>query len=214
MDYTTLTNSSATAGSIANWINSAAVQSGAPTIVSEAELYIYRRLRHWRMLAPTTGTMVIGSDYIALPADYLEDKLLYITGTNYAKLTRKTIEEVIASYGYDSSGNRINQQPLIYFNDQSNIKFDSPADQTYPYLLYYYQQPAALSSSNTNFLTAYYPRLMRCACMAAACEFAKDSGQGNFDRTYWDQLTELEIAKAQAESDRAQRSMEVGMILT
>jgi hypothetical protein len=54
---------------------------------------------------------------------------------------------------------------------------------------------------------------MRLACMAAACEWAKDSGQGNFDRTYYDQLAQDEIDKAQAESDRAKRATIAGMML-
>ena len=76
------------------------------------------------------------------------------------------------------------------------------------------EQPAPLSVSNTsNFLTTAYPRLMRCAIMAAACEYVKDSGQGNFDRTYWAQLTQVEIDQAQAESDRARRAVQAGIIL-
>jgi hypothetical protein len=49
--------------------------------------------------------------------------------------------------------------------------------------------------------------------MAAACEFAKDNGQGQYDRTYWDQLAQDEIDKAQAESDRARRGTVAGAIL-
>lgn len=214
MSYTTLIGSQTTDGSIANWVNHASVQASADTIVSEAESFIYRRLRHFKMLTSTTGSFSLSNQFIAMPSDYLEDKVLYVTGINYQKMTRKTMEEVIASYNYDGSGNPVPGQPLIYFNDQSNLCFESIPDQTYPYLLYYYQQPAPLSSSITNFLTVTYPRLMRCAVMAAACEFMKDNGMGNFDRMYWDQLAETEIQMAQLESDRSQRSIEVGMILT
>lgn len=214
MDYLTLVNTSTTAGSVANWLNSATLTSAAPTIIAEAESMVYRRLRHWKMLTRATGAMVIGNDYIAQPADYLEDKIFYMTGTKYSKMTRKTPEEVVASYGYDANGVRVNEQPVIYCNDQTNILFDSPADFAYPYLLWYYQQPAALSGGNTtNFLTSMYPRLMRCAMMASAAEFMKDSGTGNYDRTYWINETEKEIIIAQTESDRSVRAMDVGMML-
>lgn len=213
MSYTSLTGSQTTDGSIANWINHSSVQAVSDTIVSEAEAFIYRRLRHFKMLTSTTGTMSLSNQFIALPSDYLEDKTLYITGVNYGKLTRKTMEEVLASYVYDGSGNPVPSMPQIYFNDQTNINFDTIPDQTYPYQLFYYQQPAALSSSITNFLTVTYPRLVRCACMAAACEFMKDNGMGSYDRTYWDQLAEQEIVVAQTEADRSQRSISVGMIL-
>lgn len=220
INYSTLTGPTSMDGSIAGWLNHAAIQGVSDTIVAEAESWIYRDLRHWRMLTSTTGAMTsnpggqaIVTDYIPLPADYLEDKVLYITGINYQKMIRKTMEEVIASYGYDGSGFQIVQQPMIFFSDQANLKFDSPPDQAYPYLLYYYQQPAALAFSNTNFLTIFYPRLLRCACCLMAAEFMKDVGQGTYDRTYWTQEAMLELGKAQAESDRSVRSQEIGMIL-
>lgn len=220
LQYSTLVASSATAGSIAAWLNHQAIAAAAPTIVMEAEAWIYRDLRHWRMLTQTSGNFTANSpggatpiDYIPLPADYLEDKTLYITGTQYSKMTRKTLEEVWASYGYDGNGFRIVQQPLIYYNDQTNLKFDSPPDQAYPYTLYYYQQPNSLQVTNTNFLTQFYPRLLRVVCCMMAAEFMKDVGQGTYDRMYWTEISGMELAKAQSESDHTQRSMEIGMIL-
>lgn len=222
LTYTQLIGSSSTDGSIANWLNHASIVNSADTIVAEAEAWIYRDLRHWRMLTSTTGafTANIGGtttvvDYIALPGDYLEDKLLYITGIYFSRMVRKTLEEVISLYGYDGNGNRIVQQPYYYYNDQTNLKFDSAPDQAYPYLLYYYQQPASLATVNggVNFLTQFYPRLLRCACCMMAAEFMKDAGQGNYDRTYWMTQASGELAKAQVESDRAQRAQDIGMIL-
>lgn len=220
MSYTTLVGSTSVDGSIAGWLNHSFIQNVADTIVSEAEAYIYRGLRHWRMLASVTGLMTANAqgatnpiDYVPLPSDYLEDKVFYITGINYQKLTRKTMEEVIASYAYDGYGNRMPNPPLVFFNDASNFKLDSPADQAYPYLLYYFQQPAPLSSSITNFLTQYYPRLVRTVCSLMAAEYMKDAGQGNYDRTYWEQQAMMELEKAQIESDRSVRSQEIGMIL-
>lgn len=216
MTYSTLTGAKTVAGSIASWVNHSAVEAAAPSIVDEAESMIYRRLRHWRMLGRTTGVFTIGNDYIALSgvARYLEDKAFYITGVNFDKLTRKTEQEVIANYGYDASGARINEMPEIYYNDATNFWFDAPSDQAYPWLLTFYQQPVALSTSGTNFLTEYYPRLLRCACMIGASEFMKDAGLGNFDRTYWEQNALAEVAVAQQESDRAFNSIDVGAIIT
>lgn len=217
MDYVTLCGTATVPGSIANWLNHNFLSPVSPMIIQEAESAIYRRLRHFKMLTSTTGTMTSGStnDFVTMPSDYLEDKAFFITGVNYSKLTRKTLQEVIASYCYDGSGNRVQTQPNIFFNDQTNLKFDSPFDQNYPFLLYYYQQPPALSTATaTNFLTNTYPRLLRCACMTAAAEYMKDAGTGNYDRTYWEQMTEAEIDRAQAESDRSEHTIDVGMQLT
>lgn len=214
MDYNVLTASSSTNGSIANWANHAAVQNASQTILEEAQSFIYRRLRHWKMLTSTTGSIVLNNDYIGLPSDFLEDKVLMITGVNATKLTRKTIQEVTGSYIYDGNGNRVSSIPNIYSHGSTNIQLDTPADQTYPYLLWYFQQLAPLSSSNTtNFLTSTYPRLVRCACMIGAAEFMKDAGLGNYDRTYWEQQANDEIDMANIESDKSQRSVEIGMQL-
>lgn len=211
-DFVTLTGTAA--GSISDWVNSQAIVNSSPTIVNEAQSDIYRKLRHWQMLTSTNGTMTTSQATMPVPSDYLQEKLFYITGTAFQKMVRKTPQEVVSNYGYDGSGNRIVQQPQIYFNDQSNLQFDTPPDQPYPFLMYYYQQPLTLSSTNTaNFLTNTYPRLMRAACMIAAAEYMKDAGQGNFDRTYWEQVKELELDKAQQESDTHERSIEVGAIL-
>ena len=210
MDYNTLVASTSTAGSVARWINNSQIQGDVSTIIPEAESWIYRRLRHWRMLTPpVSGTLSIGTDQLTFPSDMLEPNELYLSGIWFARIPQKTELEVISNWSFDGNGNRIQTTPSIYYFNQSYIQFDTFADIAYPYVLTYYQQPAALSASNpTNFLTQYYPRMMRCALMAQACEWAKDNGQGNFDRTYWDQLAEAEILVAQAESDRSKRSQE------
>lgn len=218
--YATLTGSVTTPGSLANWINSSQVQAAAPTIITEAESFIYRRLRHWKMLKRSTGTMSANpipvatpTDYIAQPSDYLEDQVFFITGLYASQLIRDTEQEIISNYSYNSSGFLVPTTPQKFYTDQTNIYFDVPPDQAYPYILLYYQQLPSLATSGDNFLTSLYPRLIRTACMVGACEFAKDSGQGNFDRTYWEQMAEQELVSAQSESDRQRRSMISGMII-
>lgn len=214
MDYTMLIADKATSGSVARWMNNSTIQSDVPEIVVEAESWIYRRLRHWKMMpAPVTGTLTIGQDYLTNPSDMLEPAFLLTTGNYFQEIVQKTYQEVISNWTYNGSGVRVQQQPLMYYFDQTAMRFDSPPDQAYAYALVYYQQPAALAVTNTNFLTATYPRLVRLACMAAACEWAKDSGVGNYDRTYFDQMAQDEIDKAQAESDRAKRAVVAGMVL-
>lgn len=206
MNYATLIASKSTAGSIANWLNHDSITASAPTIVEEAESLIYRRLRHFRMSKRATGSMTTNIDYVALPSDFIEDKILYITGVNQAFVVRKTPEEVVQQYFYDGSGNRVKNKPRFYCNDQTNLYLDAPPDQNYPYLFWYYAQPAPLSTTSTNFLTDHYQRLLRVACCVQAAEFMKDAGQGNYDRTYWLQQFEPELMRCQQESDRSERS--------
>lgn len=214
MDYNQLVAGKGVPGSISTWVNDSRIPNDTPEIVLEAESWIYRRLRHWKMLTtPIAGTLVIGQDNIPNPADMLEPFFLVITGQFQQTIVQKTPQEVILNWAYDGNGNRVQQQPIMFYFDQANLNFDSPPDQAYPYAFVYFQQPAPLAQSISNFLTQTYPRLMRCACMAAATEWMKDSGQGTFDRTYWDQLAMDEIEKAQMESDRAKRGTVAGAVL-
>lgn len=215
MDYTQLVSAQGVPGSLCTWVNSSTMQGDTPEIVLEAESWIYRRLRHFKMLTdPLDGTMTVGQDYIACPADLLEPFLLWTTGQYQQFLTQVTPQQLIANWQYTGQGNaRVQQQPMLYYQGETTLRFDSPPNLAYDYNLIYFQQPAPLATTNTNFLTQTYPRLVRVACMAQAAEWMKDSGQGNYDRTYWDTLAQDEIDKAQAESDRAKRGTVAGMIL-
>jgi hypothetical protein len=194
-------------------MSKASISSGpngdADGILQEACDWTYRRLRHWRMLsAPLQSTMTIGQDTLPFPPGFLEPDQIWLLNGSPFFLTQKDPQQITMQWQFDgTTGTRINQQPLIYSFDGTAITLDSPPDQAYTYWIRYYQQLPALSADNpTNFLTDSYQRLLRCACMAGACEWAKDNGQGQFDRTYWDQLAMDEIYTAQAESDRARRA--------
>lgn len=216
VSYNTLIGGTGSAGSIAQWVLSTAIVPAAPTIVEEAEAWIYRRLRHWQMITSTSGTATASTTSLTVPANFLEDKLLRFTGTSAMVLTRKPLQEVINAQSYDSAGVRVADPPSIFANGGAGLQFDTAFDKAYPFTLWFYGQPGALgtaTASSTNFLTGSYPRLMRCACMIGAAEFMKDNGLGNYDRTYWEQQAEKEIFKANAESDMHQRSIEGGAII-
>lgn len=224
LSWAVLTSASTTPGSIANWLSKAsiAVPTGAngatDFIVGEAESWIYRRLRHWRMLTPPQPiTLAQGSDTLAIDSfdGFLEPmSIWYLVFGNPYWLTQKMPDQVYQAWAFDGNGNRIQQPPVIFGFNSTYIQLDSQSDNNYPGWLTYYQQPDPLSQDNqTNFVTSVYPRMLRCACMAAACEWAKDNGQGNFDRTYWDALAEQEIMIAQQESDRARRGIEQSGVL-
>lgn len=213
MDWTSLTGSTTTVGSLARWLNTSTLSAGtdgdADSILQEAVGWISSELTHWRSMTSATGTMTIASDAVTFPSDFDEANIFYITGVNSSKMTMKTPQDVIAAWAYDGNGVRIQQQPTIYYVDKDMLRMDSPADQAYPYVLIYYSQIPALSESDpTNFLTIYYPRLVRCACMMHAAEWAKDNGMGAYDRTYWEQLAQQALDSAQADSDRSRRATE------
>lgn len=182
---------------------------------------IYGRLRHWRMIPPPVfGTIgpsqvppLVTDDQITPPSDFLEPYTLWLTGIYFAELVQKPYPQVIFSWSYDGNGNRVAATPTMYAFNQNTIQLDNPPDVLYNYALLYYQQPALLSGTNlTNFLTTYYPRLVRVATMLEATEWVKEVGTGQFDRSYWMQQFEEEIGKAQEQSDRAKRATVAGFV--
>jgi hypothetical protein len=214
VDYNTLIATKGTPGSIADFTNDGRISASAPTIVDESQDWIYQRLRHWRMAPPpVTGTFSTALNYVQLPSDVLELRMLMVTGQNKRIIRQRTMEELMASWSYDGNGNLPVQQPTWFAFDSTNMNFDSVPDQAYPYALLYYQMPARLSGSNTtNFLTQWCERLMRMVIMMHACEWTKEIGQGQFDRTYYEQQAMEELRIVQANSDLAKRASGGGWI--
>jgi len=219
LTWTVLTGTTGTPGAIARWLNKSTLTAGtngdADFILQESMGFIFSRLRHWQMLtAPNSATMAVGSssDQINVPADMLEMDFMMIVGnvggTFYQQeLTQKQPNDIYRSWGYDGSGVRLPQMPMIYSFNQTFIQLDSQPDLAYPYIYTYYKLPSMLSSTNlTNFLTIRYPRLVRCAVMMMGAEWTKENVQGQFDRTYWEQAVQAELMEAQAQSDRARRA--------
>lgn len=210
MDYTVLTSSKSTAGSLKNWINRDTTDPD--TILTEAQALIYTSLRHWRMKTEASGSLTINQSYLDLPSDFVDARVFRLTGNYAARLRRGDEMFVQGLYGYDASGNRVQQTPVWFYlggnGGTPRAYFDAAPDlSSYGYLLSYFQKPADLSGSNTtNWLTSFYPRLLRTACMLIATEFEKEVGQGQFDRTYWQQQLTAQLADVQAKSDIVERA--------
>lgn len=213
-----LTGTNNTSGAIARWLNKSSLTAGAggdaDLIVDEAMSWISSRLRHWKMLtAPVSGTMVAGGtgDRIAIPTGMQEPDFFMIAGvvgsTFYQQeLRQKLINDVYRSWGYGGTGTRVSQIPMIFSFNQNYLQLDTVPDLAYPYVITYYQNLPALSSTNTtNFLTDDYPRLLRTVTMMIGAEWVKESNQGQYDRTYWAQQAADELMQAQEQSDNARR---------
>lgn len=214
MDYLTLTASQSTPGSISDWMNDPTIQSTSSYIVDEAQDWIYQRLRHWRMMPPAvTGLMSTTTNTLTIPADMIEPDFFMVTGVYRRIIPQRTVQELMASWTYDSNGALPVQQPSLYSFDNTNINFDSVADQAYPYAFLYYQSPPRLSATNpTNFLTTKCTRLLRLAIMMMAAEWSRTNPDRAEDRTYYAQEATEELGRVQASSDRARRGSGGGWI--
>lgn len=206
--YTDLVAVKTTAGSIKDFVNSNAIPS--TTILTEAEAWIYKRLRAREMIAEATGNLTATSDTLTLPTGYRQPKLFMFTGTTKKIVPFKPLDEVIASWGYDGSGARTTGQPDIFSTDATNVRFDKKADATYTYFFLHYRALAALSGANlTNALTEVYPSLLRATCMMFAFGYLKD----NTNHVKMLKIAEAEIAEANRESDLELSTVDLQMIV-
>ncbi len=173
INYTTLTGSKSTAGSIANWVN----RSDLPTdnILLEGEAWIYERLRAREMKTQVAFQFDASTSEEALPSDFLDpiqylpyewdDPLLYVN-EEYYRPPR------------DSSGALFSGSPTMWTILGETAYVDVTCDSNFGGMLLYYKRPEALSGSNeTNFLTVKYPTLMRHVLMMKAYEHMKDSSR-------------------------------------
>jgi hypothetical protein len=172
IDWTTLTASKSTAGSIANWVN----RSDLPTenILLEAEAWIYLKLRCREMLIRDTAFQFdSGSQSEALPSGFLDPLGFWPYGYTDPLLY---VHEEILEEQRDSDGTLLSGTPSRWAVIGETAYVDVQCSANYPGVLMYYKQPDALSASNeTNFLTRRYPSLLRMACMAHAYEHMKDT---------------------------------------
>lgn len=169
MDYTSLTGTKATTGSIRSWVNHATVP--ADEILTEAQAWIYQKLRCREMQTSATGTIAVGSDGFALPSGFIAPLKLTIHDGSEELLYQ---HEQLFRMPRDENGDLPEGMPTVWSIIDNAAQFDAIADEEFDYTLYYYGAPAALSGSNlTNFLTVRYPTLLRRTCMMFAYEFMK-----------------------------------------
>jgi hypothetical protein len=172
MDYTTLVADNTTTGSIKYWINYSRIDSAG--ILTEAQAWIYQRLRVPDMLTSADVSISSGASTAAFPSDYLDPMQLSIPGV-VPRIRLKEPEWFRSNLGWDSTAVLPEGVPTYWTKIADLIQFNTKADQAYTAKLAYYARPAALSDANeTNWLTDRYPTLLRRVCTMYAAEARKE----------------------------------------
>lgn len=198
MTFTTLTGAKTVEGSIKNWV----VRTDTPstTVLTEAEAWIYERLRVREMMTRETFTFLINTSTLALPSGFLDpigyrpwqwgDDLPYVHEAAYRPST-------------DSTGALTAGEPGHWTIIGTTAYVDVKCSAAFGGDLMYFKQPDALSVSNeTNFLTDRYPTLLRRACLMFAWEHAR-----NWERRKEElQLAEAALASVQASDEMFRRT--------
>lgn len=197
INYTTLTAAKTTSGSIANWVN----RSDAPVtnILTEAQAWIYERLRVREMLS--SGTLAFSSDSASasLPSDFLDPVQVKVYNQT-AELPY--VDPAALAQDLDSGGSVRAGTPARYTILGTNAILDVKVSSSTSMALLYYATPTALGTSNeTNFLTTRYPTALRLACLAFAYQHLKDSERATANFA----LAEAAIKAANDSAENARR---------
>lgn len=207
MNYTTLVASRETVGSIKYWINYDRID--ADSILTEAQAWIYQRVRLPQMMKTASATISSGATSITLPSDYLDPIALSIPGYN-ARVRLLDRDRFLETMGwqYDGSDYVPPTGMPTSFSQASGTTLDlnTTADQAYAGKLTYFARPEALGSGNlTNWLTDRYPTLLRRVCTMFCAEARKEFDL--FDRLTAMNMSEIDTIKNEA--DFTMRGMEL-----
>lgn len=203
MDYTTLVADATTTGSIKYWINYSRIDAAG--ILTEAEAWIYSRLRVRQMTAAEDVVIASGASTAEFPTGYLDPIHFGIPGhVNTIRLV--DAERFRGDLGWDTSAVLPEGPPTRWSDLGGSIQFNYKADQAYTAKLAFYKKPTALSADNlTNFLTDRYPTLLRRVCLMYAAEARKE-----YDTMDRSEIKALEmIEQIKAESDMSMRGLEL-----
>jgi hypothetical protein len=204
MNYTTLTGAKTLEGSIRNWVNR--IDIPATTILTEAEAWIYERLRVREMQAELAFVFAEGESSEALPDDFLDPIQLvpYLApcATPLPLYDLATFPRLRDADGalYEAAA------PCGWTIIGETAHIDCLMEADYGCRLTYYARPAALaaSSNETNFLTRRYPTLLRYACQGKALEHMKNPGAKDYFL-----LAEEKLQEAARTNDLYRRGMYV-----
>ena len=170
MDWTTLTGSQSTAGSIRRLVNNPTIDVDA--VLEDAQAEIYTRLRVREMRKETTLSLVQSDISVALPTRFLDPIAMRDRfGSDILQVDEDALEAMRVK---DDDGDWIEAEPSRYAIWAEAIQFDYAMDAARSFRFIYFEKPADLSVSNTtNFITTRYPHLMRAACEKYAYIFLK-----------------------------------------
>ena len=123
------------------------------------------------MLARSTLAIAADDQYVDLPSDFLDLKYLRLqvpsttTGQSFLPFEQLSIHELSCESVKDAA-------PPRFFSVAAQIELQSPADQAYTSEIFYYQEPTALSDSNTtNVVLTKSPGLYLYAALSASAPF-------------------------------------------
>lgn len=181
---------------IGNWLARSDLTSYIPDLITLGEKRIIDELRVHEMEGAFSA--VIASGTVAVPADYLAFKNVYLNASPIVPLIRTDIQQLYVKYPTRSS----NGQPAYIARNGANFEFGPYPDTNYTVQGTYYQKPAVLSGFQTT--NTIFPTYSDLYLWAALCE-AEPFLQNDPRLQLWESKYQQVLARAMGR-ERQERS--------
>lgn len=183
-------------GAVASWLHRPDLTSSIPDFVALAEARIARDFRLRAQISFGTLTTTGGTDYVALPADFLEIENISLEGSVERPFTYETPEQLDVRFPLGSGQAR----PAVYTIIGDRLYMGPCPDGTYSLKFTYYARFTALSGdADTNWLLTKHPDAYLFACLAEAAPFLmNDERTAIWEAKYQAIKTALELADDQS----------------
>lgn len=179
---------------VADWLNRQDLTAAIPNFISLAEAQLNRSLRNRKM--QTSATLTLSSNYVNLPADWLENIRVQLNTNPVTPLVYETPEQILEdSQKYSSNG-----QPLFFSVVGTQLQVLPYPDTSYTLSLLYYAKIPSLSVSNTtNWLLTEAPDLYLYATLIQSAPYLKEDERiGTWAAIYDRILNDMTIADENA----------------
>jgi hypothetical protein len=184
--------------SVGDWLNRTDLATAISDFVSLAEAQIERQLRTRQMIVRATAS--IGTEYSAVPADFLETKSLKLNTNPVTALQFDTVDALdsLSNTTYLSSG-----KPLRFTIVGGQIRVLPIPDAEYTAELVYYAKLAKLSNANTtNWLLTQAPDVYLYGSLLQAAPYLQDDAR----ISVWSSLYQAGLDQLQIADDRGSTS--------
>lgn len=184
--------------SVGDWLNRTDLATAISDFVSLAESQIERQLRTRQMIVRATAS--IGTEYSAVPADFLETKSLKLNTNPVTALQFDTVDalDTLSNTTYLSSG-----KPLRFSIVGGQIRVLPIPDGEYTAELVYYAKLAKLSNTNTtNWLLTQAPDVYLYGSLLQAAPYLQDDAR----IPVWSSLYQAGLDQLQIADDRGSTS--------
>ena len=171
----------------------------AADFIALAESRFRRDIRHWRMIRRATGTQTAGSQFMALPDDWIETIRLNIA--TYGTVNVASLDTIADHRAKHSDGSTANVYLYAHVGSEYEL-YPTPSEDTDFELVYYENIPALSASVASNWLLDHYPDVYLYGALVHTAPWLQEDER----LATWGQLYTQAMADLNADSEAARHS--------